>query len=81
MDEKLQEALANPFSKENAYLTWRKNMETAERLRREIREAAENGGAPERELVIRAAEALGMMTDNTILGRIVRQALEGRDAE
>ena len=43
--------------------------------------AAENGSVPERELVIRAAEALGMMTDNTILGRIVRQALEGRDAE
>ena len=32
-----------------------------------------------RELLLKAAEALGRLTDNTILQRIVRKALEARD--
>jgi len=69
----------NPFSMEKAWLTYQKNMSEAARLREEIRQGSENGSASERELLLKAAEALGRLTDNTVLKPIVEKALEARD--
>jgi hypothetical protein len=73
------DALQNPFSPEKAWLTYRENMTEAARLRDEIRQATESGEGNERETLLKATEALGRLTDNTILKRIVRKALEERD--
>ena len=77
----LQEALQNPFSREKAWVTFQDNMEAARRLQEEIRQARETGTASDRELVLKAAEALGRLTDNTILLPVVRKALEARKTE
>ena len=70
--------LENPFSKENALLTFRKNMATASRLREEASRG--DSGESTRERLLKAVEALGRFTDNTILLKIVREALEARDS-
>ena len=75
----VEEALRNPFSRETTYFTFLENMENASRLRAEIQKARAEGTGTDRELVLKAAEALGMLTDNTILYRIVSQALAKRD--
>ncbi|MBQ9251363.1 MAG: hypothetical protein IJ188_06110 [Clostridia bacterium] len=75
----LEEALQNPFSKEKALHTFRENMSRATELRAEIDAALAAGTGEDRDLVLKAAEALGRLTDNTILERLVRQALEARD--
>ena len=77
----LQEALQNPFSREKAWVTFQDNMEAARRLQEEIRQDRETGTASDRELVLKAAEALGRLTDNTILLPVVRKALEARKTE
>lgn len=77
----LEEAMANPFSREKAWLTYQENMTRAAALREEIRQGQADGSLSERELLFRAAEALGRLTDNTILARIVRGAVEARDKE
>ena len=66
--EETREMDQDPFSMERAYATFEKNMRTARRLREEIRQGQEKG-APERELLLKGAEALGRLTDNT--GRVV----------
>ena len=68
----------NPFSREKAWQTYQENMRSARRLREEIRLGTESG-ENDRELLLRAVEALGFLTDNTILARIVRRSLEGRE--
>ena len=73
-------AFQNPFSREQAWMTFQKNMSEAARLQEEIRQGAEDGSASERELLLKASEALGRLTDNTILKRIVEKALEARDS-
>ena len=77
----LQEALQNPFSREKAWVTFQDNMEAARRLQEEIRQDRETGTASDRELVLKAAEALGRLTDNTVLLPVVRKALEARKTE
>ena len=73
------DALQNPFSPENAWLTYQNNMKEAKRLKEEVLREKEAGNASDRELVIMAADALGRLTDNTILKRVVQKALEARE--
>ena len=80
MDTK-DEAFQDPFSPEKAWLTFQENMDKARRLREEIRQDLEAGGKTDRELILKATEALGMLTDNTVIARVVRRALEERDAK
>ena len=68
----------NPFSREKAWRTWLENRDAALRLREEIREGRESGD-PTRAQLLRSAEIIGRLTDNTILLPIVRRALETRD--
>ena len=68
----------DPFSMERAWETFQENMREARRLREEIRQGQADGGN-ERELLLKAAEALGRLTDNTILKRVVQKGLEARD--
>lgn len=70
----------NPFSPEKALRTWEENMERARALRDEIRRGQDEG-APVRDQLLRAAEAVGRLTDNTVFPRVVRRALEARDRE
>ena len=77
--EETREMDQDPFSMERAYATFEENMRTARRLREEIRQGREKG-EPDRELLLKGAEALGRLTDNTILRRIVQKGLEARDA-
>ncbi len=71
--------LQNPFSREKAWITFQENMRESARLRESIRKGMESGNVPERELVIQASDALGRLTDNTILKKVVQKALEARD--
>ena len=73
------EALQNPFSPEKAWVTFQENRERALMLKSKAEEARREGSAPEREMLLQAVEALGLLTDNTILLRVVRKALEARD--
>lgn len=75
----LTEALKNPFSPENAWITFRNNMTEAGRLKQEVLREKDTGRLTDRELVLKATEALGRLTDNTILLRIVEKALKARD--
>ena len=68
----------DPFSMERAWETFQENMREARRLREEIRQGQADG-ENERELLLKAAEALGRLTDNTILKRVVQKGLEARD--
>lgn len=68
----------NPFSREKAWQTFQVNRERVITLRAAFRQG-ENEGAPVREQLLRAVEAIGKMTDNTIFLRIVQQALEARE--
>ena len=68
----------DPFSMERAWETFQENMREARRLREEIRQGQADG-ENERELLLKAAEALGWLTDNTILKRVVQKGLEARD--
>ncbi len=68
----------DPFSMERAWETFQENMHEARRLREEIRQGQADG-AGERELLLKAAEALGRLTDNTVLKRVVQKGLEARD--
>lgn len=77
----IQEALADPFSRENAWLTFQRNMEEAARLREEIRQGQESGALTERELLIKAADALGRLTDNSVLRPAIEKSLAERDAK
>ena len=76
-----QEALQNPFSREKAWMTFQENMETAARLRDEVLQERAEGSVPERELLLKAVDALGRLTDNTILLRVVQKGLESRDPQ
>lgn len=70
----------NPFSPEKAYAVYLNNMEEAARLREEIRQDMASDGVSERELLLKTVSALGKLTDNTILEKIVRRSLEERDS-
>ncbi len=70
-----------PFSREKAWLTYRENMAEAARLKKKIAQEREEGTASEREMLEQAVEALGRLTDNTILAGVVKKALEARKAE
>ena len=77
----IQEALADPFSRENAWLAFQKNREEALRLREMIRQEQETGTATERERLIQAADALGRLTDNSVLRPAVEKSLAERAAK
>ncbi len=68
----------NPFSMEKAWQTFVENRERAVSLRAAF-EQGEAEGAPVREQLLRAVEAVGELTDNTIFLRIVQRALEARE--
>ena len=68
----------NPFSQENAWKTFLESREKAIALR-DAFQRGEKEGAPVREQLLRAVEAVGWMTNNTIFLRIVKKALEARD--
>ena len=76
-----QEALQNPVRREKAWMTFQENMETAARLRNEVLQERAEGSVPERELLLKAVDALGRLTDNTILLRVVQKGLESRDPQ
>lgn len=76
-----REALNNPFSREKAYAVFLENMRGAARLREEIRQKKEEPGTDDRELLLKYAEMLGRLTDNTILEGMIRKALESRERE
>jgi|GEM_PF-5321374 len=67
-----------PFSPEKAYLTFRDNMDTSRRLMAEIKEG-QAAGESDRVLLLKAVDALGRLTDNTILLPVIRRHLEARD--
>ena len=71
----------NPFSMEKAFLTFQENMRTAAALKEEIDREAGKGTVSDRELLMKAAEALGRLTDQTILAQIIRRELEAREAK
>ena len=77
--EKRSAAAQNPFSRERAWLTFQENMREAARLREEVRQGKETGQESDRELLLKATEALGRLTDNTILLKVVQRALEARE--
>ena len=68
----------SPFSPEKAWQTWEDNRDTSLRLREEVRTAGDDAGTL-RERLLKTVEIVGRLTDNTILLRIIRQALEARD--
>lgn len=70
----------NPFSAEKAWVTFQDHMEGARKLLEEIRKEQAEGTATDREMLLQAVDALGKLTDNTILYRVVRKGLEARDA-
>jgi len=74
-----QEEPIGPFSMEKAYQTYPENISEARQLKRAIDEGRQDGTATERELLLMASEALGRLTDNTILKRIVEKGLEARE--
>ncbi len=78
MDQKQHTESENPFSVEKAWQTFLENREAAMALRDAFRQG-EAEGAPVREQLLRAVEAVGRLTDNTIFLKIVHQALEARD--
>ncbi len=75
-----EEAAYDPFSPELALKTCRENREASERLVGEIREGLKNG-ADQKELLLKATEVIGRMTNNTILKSLVEKALAGRETE
>ena len=68
----------NPFSQEKAWETFLESREKAMALREAFYQG-EKDGASVREQLLRAVEAVGWMTNNTIFLRIVKNALEARD--
>lgn len=68
-----------PFSMEKAYQTYRDNMSEAARLKDEIENEKREGTGTDRELLLKTVEALGRLTDNTILKRIVEKSLRERE--
>ena len=70
----------DPFSPETAVRTLRSNREISERLLLEIDHGIDTGEQV-RVLLDMAVEAIGRMTDNTILKRIIDKALENREKE
>ena len=74
-----QEEPFGPFSMEKAYQTYQENISEARKLKSAIEEGRQDGTATERELLLMASEALGRLTDNTILKRIVEKGLEARE--
>ena len=75
------EALQNPFSMENAYLKFRRNTAEAARLKAETDAARGREDVSVRETLLQAVDALSYLTDNAALPKIMRQALEARDAK
>lgn len=78
MAQQQNTASENPFSQEKAWETFLESREKAIALREAFRQD-ENGDAPVREQLLRAVEAVGWMTNNTVFLRIVKNALEARD--
>ena len=78
MAQQQNTANENPFSQEKAWETFLESREKATALREVFRQG-EKEGAPAREQLLRAVEAVGWMTNNTIFLRIVQKALEARD--
>ena len=68
----------NPFSQEKAWENFMENREKSLVLREAFRRGTTEA-APVRDQLLRAVEAVGRMTDNSIFLHIVQQALETRD--
>ena len=78
MAQRENTASENPFSQEKAWETFLDSREKAMTLREAFRHD-EKEGAPVRGQLLRAVEAVGWMTNNTVFYRIVKKALEARD--
>ena len=76
-----QEEPFGPFSMETAYQTYQEIISEARKLKSAIEEGRRDGTATERDLLLMASEALGRLTDNTILKRIVEKSLDAREKE
>ena len=72
--------LEDPFSREKAWVTYRTRMKDVQRLRNELRQELEGDTIPVRESLVKALDILGQVTDNSVVYRVIRQALEARDA-
>ena len=70
----------SPFTQENAYLKWVRQKEESERLVRELRQGFESKENSRAQL-IRAVQAIGLMTDNSIFARLVETSLKQREQE
>ena len=68
----------SPFSQEHAYRTWIRQKEESERLVHEIRQGFEKQEGIHDQL-IRAVQAIGFMTDNSIFARLVETSLKQRE--
>ena len=68
----------SPFSQEHAYCVWIRQKEESERLVQEIRQGFERKEGIHDQL-IRAVQAIGFMTDNSILARLVETSLKQRE--
>ena len=78
-DTPAETAPQNPFSGELAWQTWLERKEKAAELADEI-QGDLHRGAPERELLLKAVRAIGLMTDNSVFARVVEEALRQRDS-
>ena len=78
-DDRTEPEPPNPFSGELAWQTWLERKEKAAALADEI-QADLHRGAPEREVLLKAVQAIGLMTDNSVFARVVEEALRRRDS-
>lgn len=77
MSEPSQEAI-DPFSMEEAYKTYQKNIRRSEELIYAITKGARSG-VSEHELLLMAVEAVSRLTDNTAFRAVVEKALNERE--
>lgn len=67
----------DPFSKSLAIRTWENNLETVRLLTDDIMRGIENGDT-DYNLLLKSAEVISRMTDNTILKTVIEKALQNR---
>ena len=74
-----QDAEKDPFSMEEAYKTYQRNIHRSESLIYEITKGA-RGNVSEHDLLLMAVEAIARMTDNTAFRTVVEKALKERNS-
>lgn len=74
-----QDTEKDPFSIEEAYKTYQRNIHRSETLIYEITKGA-RGDVSEHDLLLMAVEAIARMTDNTAFRNVVEKALKERNS-